>query len=256
MKDNRKAAVRICEQQFQKDGFIKCGANLYRVHGEGLLQIVTLRGFPERVNNAEFNREAAPNFDVQSLYSSIFWNPIKMTPRRDLVPNITPGLMEPNGKTTKFRGTIAEAEAMEKYVLPYLNRMTDHTKMAELFDLIDASAKNGGLALDSNRIVPYLLIGEKDKALKIISAIEQQNWQAFDVNRRMMAEYDVEKHREKINTSLAPLISLREAVLNKDVLSISEILQKNYTRNIDKLRELGIPIGSFLDTKERLLSVL
>lgn len=256
MKKDRKPAIRTYEQHFQERGFIKCGANLYRIYGEGLLQIVTIRGFPERVNNTTFNREMAPSFDVQSLYSSIFWNPVKMMPRRDLIPNISPGLMDPNEKTTKFRGTIAEAEAMEEYVIPYLNGMTKHTQMVELFDLIDATVKNGGSVLDSKRIVPYLLAGDKDKALKIISAIELQNWEAFDSNCRILDGYDVEKHRVKINTNLAPLITLREAILKQDILSVFRVLQNNYSRNLDKLQEMGISVGSLLDIKERLFSIL
>lgn len=256
MENNRNKAIRKCEQYFKEQGFIKSGANLYRVYGEDLLQVITARGFSERVNNTTYRREVASYFAVFSLYSSIFWVPIKMIPRRDLIPNISPCLVNPDRVMSEFQGTIAECEELEKSVLPYLNNMTTHTQMVELFDLIDSSIGREKTALDSARVVPYLLAERKGKAIETISAIERQNREAFEANCRRIDGYDAEKQREIINLKLAPLIALREATLRQDVTSISHILQRNFFCNVEKLRKLGISVTSSFNVEEKLLGIL
>ena len=230
-----------CVSKCKEQGFVKDGANYYRLFGEGLIQVVTLNGFPERTSLDNYSREPAVCFAVYSAFSDIYWNPCYMKPRRALVPNIFPGLVAPGGNAKDFLGTALEAVRMRQYVLPFLNELTTHEKMVDLYNTVDSSSDKCSRIIDCNRIVPYVLAGEIESALDMISRIETQNWEAFHDNCLTAKRYDAVKQQSRIEQNLAPLQALRKTILEQDAPGIWDILQRNYHANISVLQSMGVP---------------
>ena len=233
--DRKKSAVSVGKKMCKDLGFVEVGANLYRCYGQGLLQVVSFRGFPERVDTIKFNRECSVCFDVYSLYADIFWIKIPMRPRRDLVPSISPSILSGEAYSHQFLGTEHEAKCMIEYGIPFLNRITTHADFAQMIEQLDGS-------LGGKKIVPYILSGQRQNAVDVINAIEIQNWEAYESNC-LNKNYDKEEQRRKLERKLEPLIQLRSAVLSGDSKTVNECLQANYQRNVWHLQDMGVSVG-------------
>ena len=245
-KSSYSKTVFLLEKECQKCGFTKSGANLYRVWGDGILQVITARGFPERVNNVAYMREPSVCFSVYSLYSQIPWNPVKMRSRRDLIPELLPALIDPNGTDNEFRGTEMECESTMKYVLPFLDGLQTHQQLAELYDQIDNSQKGEHAGRNASRISTYLLSGNLVKPIAIINAIEKQNWHAYESNVASVQAYDPVIHKKEIEDRLAPLLALRNAIVKQDSAAVWFYLSNAFVDNKKHLEDMGVyvePVG-------------
>lgn len=235
-KTRKKSAVSMGKKMCKDLGFVEVGANLYRCYGQSLLQVVSFRGFPERVDTIKFNREYSVCFDVYSLYADIFWIKIPLCPRRDLVPSISPRTLSGEAYSCQFLGTEHEAKYMIEYGIPFLNRITTHADLAQMIEQLDSS-------LGEKKIVPYILAGQRQNAVDVINAIEKQNWETYESNCLNMKNYDKEEQRRKLEKKLEPLIRLRSAALSGDTKTVNEYLQANYRRNVRQLQEMGVSVG-------------
>ena len=242
----KRSAVSIGKKMCKDLGFVEVGANLYRCYGEGLLQVVTFRGFPERVDTVEFHREHTVRFDVYSIYEEIFWMPVLLRPRRDLVPGISPRILCSEADHHKFLGTEHEAGLMIEYGIPFLNQIVTHEDWVQAKERLDMIMYKKVFLLDGQKIVPYLLSGREKMALDVIDAIEKQNWDCYESNCLNMQNYDKEGQHQKLEEKLKPLIQLRSAVLSQDTKQINEYLQANYRKNVQYLQEVGVPVPGIL----------
>ncbi|MBQ8814297.1 MAG: hypothetical protein IJZ85_07375 [Lachnospiraceae bacterium] len=239
----KRSAVSVGKKMCKDLGFVEVGANLYRCYGQGLLQVVTFRGFPERVNTIEFNREAAVKFGVYSLYQDIFWVMLPLRPRRDLVPSISPSILNSEACFHQFLGTEYEAGCMIEYGIPFLNRITTHADFAQMIEQLDMIMYKKNFLIDGQKIVPYILSGQRQNAVDVINAIEEQSWDCYESNCLNMKDYDKEGHRRKLEKKLEPLLQLRSAALSGDAKIVNEYLQTNYRRNVQHLQDMGVSVG-------------
>lgn len=234
--------IRTCEKLCKQCGFTKIGANYYRICGDGLLQVLSLNGFPERVSSNSFRREPSVCFEVFSLYGFIPWNTKPLWPQCGLIPTVFPGAIDPRKDPCSFEGTAFEVSSILLHILPFLNKTLSHLDLVKMYEMIDSCSKTRYQFAKSSRIVPYILTHQNQQALDIILRIEKQKWDAFEVNRASSETYDAEKHFTRITNSLAPLLKLRTAIYTQDVKGLWEILQFNYNINMKHLSDLGLVI--------------
>ena len=226
--------IRVAEQHCQEQGYVQCGANWYRCYGQGLLQVVTFDGLPDRITGKH-----SVALGIYSLYSQIMWvNFTYRRTRRDLVLNITSDMLI-NGQDDS-----CSIELMLEHGLPLLDKIDTHAKLAEFLESMDTRNGFSVIVNDSNKVVPYLLSGQITKVLATINAIEQQNLHAHAVNCSTLEKNDPELHRKKLNDRLYPLIKLRECIVSQDLTNVFKLLQSNYHTNVDYLLGIGISVPS------------
>lgn len=226
----------VCRTQ----NYQKAGKNWYRIYGEDLLQVVTFRGIPERVDDVVYNREPSVALIVFSLFESIPWVSVPiMGTKREIIPNILPSVLLSGQSPNRFLGTAFEAEQMVKLGLPFLDKIETHIHLAALLESYD---RIGGAVQmnDPHKLIPYLLSGQIQKVYSVIDSIEKQNQQAHQDNCRRMPGYDEEMMHLKMIQQLSPLLSIRENLQAANIHAIVAQLRDNYNRNIDFLYHMGL----------------
>ena len=254
---NRKSKIQIGERYCREHGYVKHGANWYRCYGQGLLQVVTFNGLPERISDSSFLREPSVALSIRSLYDWIKWINIPiMGAKRALIPGIVPKLFMHEQELLSVSTSASDAELMVDYGFPLLDQIDTHTKLADLLEYLDKRNSHAVIANDPNNVIPYLLSGKHGKVLETIDAIEQQNLHAYAINCSTIANYDSEAQKEKMNNSLYPYISLRESIAFPDVANILAMLQSNYQANVDYLSGIGIPIPANCASHAELITLM
>lgn len=243
---NRKSKdIRIGERYCRERGFVKCGANWYRCYGNGLLQVVTFNGLAERTSNSSYLREPSVALGIRSLYGRIGWIDIPiMGTRRDIIPEIVPILLIPEQELLSIGTSANSVELMFDYGFPLLDKIDTHKKLVDLLEHLDMRESHTIRVNDSNKVIPYLLSGQFEKALACIDAIEQQNLQAYAVNCNTMANYDSKMQRKKMYDQIDPYLFIRKCFDSHNLTDLVEILQSNYQSNVDRLSEMGIPFSA------------
>lgn len=236
---NKRAAERNCQAR----RFVKCGANWYRLHGQGLLQVVTFNGLPDRTTDANATNKSTVAFIVYSMYDRIPWINIPITrARRDVVPNITASVFANKTGDVPFSGAGPDVVYMHELVLPFLDEMTTHVQLSDLLERVDCW-KDGCIRInDRNKIIPYLLSGKLPETLDTINAIEEQNHQAYLQNCKTVKGYDPVFQKQKMDEKLARLVSLRNDIRTKNTQGIKDLLLSDYQKNIHRLEKMLIPI--------------
>lgn len=223
----------------EKHGFVRAGNNLYRCYGDSLLQVISLPKKSGFVSNADDLNQI--HFGVFSLYSELPWIPPGQLPK--VIGFDLPATWNPNLFFCGLRNQLENEDSIQMVfdkVIPYLNTMVTHEQLADLlerYDMIDSSQIRLN---DGAKIVPYILSRQSEKAIETITAIEEQNWDAYRKNCQFSPSYDEETHRERITTRLAPLIELRKALCSQNEAAVSEYLLANYRDNSCRLRSLGV----------------
>ena len=229
------------ESNCRELGYTKCGANWYRCYGQGLLQVVTFQGIPERVNDVVYSREPTVLFDVYSLFDKLLWIRFPlMGKRRDLIPRFLPSAILQNAERKAFLGTAYEAECMNTCGFALLNRISTHAHLAEMLEKF--TAFDFGSVPNCKKVVPYLLSCEFQKSIDCINAIEKQNMSAYQQERMRNPNADNEQQLQKILSRLQPFFALRDGLLARDLAGITVILQNNYQVNAEYLLNMGVPI--------------
>lgn len=255
--NSARAYMRAAEQNCRKRGFVKCGANWYRLHGQGLLQVVTFNGIPERTTDASFSYKPTVAFVVYSMYDHIPWINFPVSrARRDVIPNIMAGVFASKAADASFLGPDSEAVYMNELVFPFLDEMITHNQLADLLEAADRW-KGGRVRMnDRNKLIPYLLSGKLPEVVGTINAIEVQNQQAYLLNCKTVKSYDPIAQKQKMKAELAPLISLRENILSQNEQGIIDLLLSDYHKNICRLEEMAIPVPAQYKCGNDLLDVI
>lgn len=235
--------IRAAEQNCKACGFSKYGANWYRFHGQGLLQVVTFHGLCARTTDANYSNKQTVAFAVYSMFDRIPWINIPVQKaRRDLIPNITAGMFANQTDDAPFLGPGSEVAYMNELVLPFLDEMNTHIQLADFLATVDRWRYGRIRINDRNKIIPYLLSGKYPEVIDVINAIEAQNQQAFLRNCKTVKGYEPVPQKQKIAEKLEPLVSLRNDILAQNTQGIVDLLLLDYQANIRRLNEMAVPV--------------
>lgn len=246
-KNSSNNPIRAAQRECQLRGFVKCGTNWYRHHGQGLLQVVTLNGLPQRTTDIHYQNKPTASFIVYSMYEHIPWiNVPIMRARRDLIPNVSAGVFAHQSAGAPFLGAEFEAKNVIDLVLPFLDELNSHAQLAGFLEDVDRWEYGKIRLNDRNKIVPYLLSGKWQDALSVIDAIEKQNQQAYQQNCKTVKGYDPISQKQRIDENLEPLVSLRNNILSHNAQGIIDLLLANFQKNKRRLEDMDIPIPDHL----------
>lgn len=222
-------------------GFHKYGKSMYRCAGQGIIQVINPCGQKNIVPNKNYTYERTVLFGVFSLYSWLPWRPLYAKSPRDLSVTLNPHCLLREGPRT-FSGTKQEMDIMIQYGIPYFNKLHTHVQLANALEYFDQVTIGDVRLNDCNKIVPYILSGCPEKAVEAIAAIEKQNWDAYYANLKLVHNYDSLRHKEEIENRLLPFRLLKDAINKQDATSVRNILEENYSTNIDILAKFRIPV--------------
>lgn len=208
------------------------------------MQTVTFQGLSERVEDGSFVQQPAAAFRVDSMYDDILWLSIPIGKlRRDLIPNVLPGVLRSKGKPYCFLGTEVEARNMIDFGFSFLDGITSHEALADALEHLDVCTTGMIRQNDSKKIIPYLLSGQKSKAADVIRNVTEQSWEAYYNNCKTIAKYDSEKEKTKLIQQLSNVTYILECIENRDNCAIQSYLQNNYCKNRAHLSTLGVTIS-------------
>ena len=235
---------RLAKQDFfticKKHGFTKKYNNLYRCHGQGLLEVISYFGNGTAVPQSPRNVEVT--LGVFSLYSELNWIPTHIA---NIVRYHLPATHEVTSSLF-FSNSIAipasETQIMLDTGLTFLDHLISHAQLISFLEKYDLEFGSQIIKNDIKKIAPYILSNQLEQAAEIIDVIEMQNWEAHLVNSQQLSGYDVESNKNMIVERLSPLLLLRDAIQDNDSAIIEKYLLTNYRKNTVQLKKLGIPI--------------
>ena len=226
----------------KKQGFIRKRRNLYRCYGQGLLQVIQYHD--NKKDSTESVRDSDVLFGIFSLYSKLPWISSQVLSRvlsYDLPVILEPKLfLIPEGEPLIY---CSQALLMQEVGIPYLNEVLSHTQLKDILEKHDLICTGKVTQNDTMKIAPYILSANWKKAIECITAIEEQNWNAYHENSQSVLGYDQEMQRKRIETQLFSIISLRDAIISGDHCAVKRYLYSNYRENTIRLQELGIPVS-------------
>ena len=227
---------RVFYEQGAQYGFTGVRSNLYRCYGQGLLQVITLSK-PDK-SSYEIC------FGVFSLYSRINW--ISSYPLRSILQydlHTTFDIKQIPGCEERYiHNPQRDIPILLENCVPFFDTLTTHIQLVEMYERMDTNMYSDIRVNDSQKIVPYILAGQYNKAINCITAIEQQNWKAFAQNSRNISGYGNAEKARSIANRLLPYIILREALTKKERDAVYQYLHSNHTKNVTQLNKLGIPL--------------
>lgn len=231
-------STRFFYEQGARYGFTGVRTNLYRCHGQGLLQVITL------VKSTKLSYEIY--FGVFSLYSRINW--ISSYPLRNILQydlHTTLDIKQiPGCEELYIRDLQQDIPIVLETCIPFFDTLTTHLHLAEMYEKFDINMYSDIRINDSQKIVPYILTGQYSNAINCITAIEQQNWNAYAHNSRNISGYENAQKDKYIARKLLPYITLREALIKKEKDALHQYLHTNYASNVKQLYKLGIPLAA------------
>lgn len=229
---------RIFYEQGAQYGFYGARASLYRCYGQGLLQIITLSNPSKSMYEAYFG--------VFSLYSKLNW--ISSITLRSVLQydlHVSHNVRQIPGCEELYIQDLQKGiPIMLEKINPFFDALNTHIHLAEMLERFDENMYSAVRQNDSNKIVPYILSGQSDKAVNCITAIEQQNWRAYAENKENVVGYEQVHNEQTVTRKLSPLVSLRDALTKQDRDAVLQYLHTNYENNANQLRKLGVPIIS------------
>ena len=232
----RKSLMNLC----RSNGFTKKRNCFYRCTGDGLLQVIKIPA--NSIRSKSILREDTVYVGIFSLFSEINWihsEAIRLLVQADLPITASMENMFSDTREFGFGHGKNYVSILEKGIAG-LSEIQTHAQMACFLEEKDRRELSSLRWNDSSKIVPYLLSGHPESAIRCIDAIEQQNWAAYSANLKIPS-YDQEKQKKRIEESLNPLITLREQIRRRDGDGIRKYLREQYSSNADKLRGMGIP---------------
>lgn len=243
MRHSRLQDELLFHSQCAQHGFTSVRSNLYRSCGQGLLQVIMLSFLNKQSQRTHPVYEV--NFGVFSLYSKLNWissHAMRSILNYDLHTSFAINQI-PGCEELRFFDPQEDTLILLEKSIPFFDALATHAQLAEELEKFDNRLFSGIRINDAQKISPYIISGQCEKAIACITAIEQQNLKAYAQNSQSFPGYNKKRNKKKIEERLTPLVSLREALARQDRGIILQYLQTNYNENAKKLHELGIPLS-------------
>ena len=210
-------------------GFVRRGTAFFRVHGDGILQVV------------KFNRERSGEKELCiglfSLYSELdlcWFTGRGCIPRYPIV-NILGQRWESvcRFELDYHNSLIKQLNVLCDAGIPWLNQIETPLDMSRGVHYLETSWGGSYIWNDSFKIAPYLRSGELENARRVVQAILDQHNMAYKANRELYK--DEEEYKNYLRPWLEQdraLYDLRSMIERGDAVEIEAYLRNNYEKNL------------------------
>lgn len=192
--------------------FVKRGNTFFRVHGEGILQVIK----PDK---------NAINFGLFSMYSRLlpqWFTPLGCIPRYSIGE-----LMD-----QRCQCILSQAQYLLSDGLPWLESINTHKAMLDGLLLLETKNGRNVRWIDEQKIAPFLVCEDYTSAEKVICAILENHRIAKEINKTLYtSKADYQKYVERRTKDDEGLLRLLEMVHHRNKQEIRLYLMDNYTRN-------------------------
>lgn len=210
-------------------GFVRRGTAFFRVHGDGILQVVKW----------SWERGGAKELYIGlfSLYSELlprWFTGSGCIPRYPVVNILGKRWTSVFRYEADYRDSLVEQlTALREAGIPWLNNIVTAEDMSRGIHYLETSWGGSYHWNDSVKIAPYLRSGELENARHAVQAILDQHNMAYKANRKLY------KDEESFQNYLQPwleqdraLYDLRSMIDRGDTAEIEAYLQNNYEKNL------------------------
>ncbi len=215
-------------------GFTKRGKSFFRIHGDGVLQILK---FEYEVHGQFHDLHVG----IQSLYSRLEKNHFTSAwciPQYSILRLVGERsalrFQEVGRREYQFiyTSTDEQLDILRRKGLPWLDNITTQQKLLESIQFMDALNTDSANLLNDFKIAPLLISGEYDEAIKIFQAILNQNANALKKD----FSFDGSDSRfqqlwEQMNDEQRHYLELLRMAMQRDSNAIDDYLKKNYETN-------------------------
>ena len=214
----------------EKHGFYRKGMTMFRLHGDGVLQILKLE--KERLS-----KQWAISLGLQSVYMESLprWFTSLGSIPRYFVHHIAGERNLINLKTTRFEH---EMKILEEKGYSWLDGIITQETLAEAICFLDIVFSGSVICSDSMKFAPYLHSAQYDQAENVITSMLERNHYAEEVMQQWQwaKESDGGEYMERIHDDNMKLEKLLQMVRNRDLKEIQDYLKSNYTANMTHIR--------------------
>ena len=228
-----KAVQEICRSY----GFISRGNTLFRIHGDGVLQVVK----SEKIRHWN---EYDIYFGLLSMYGELRaeWFTAKWCitryPALSFIGKRSAVYLENRGEyyTTGIVTAEKQFDVLENMVIPFLNSITTQTLLAQSLCQLDEMMCSKIIWHDSLKFTPFLHSGNRDMASKVIQSILNQHSEAAEHKRYTMTEQEFQNYLTELQVKDRPYYRMLTLAQDGDEKSIQEYLEANYSKNREYAR--------------------
>lgn len=218
-------------------GFIHKKKSFYRCIGDGVYQTIYTGDscFIDTSSpwySSTHRRSNYISIGIYSVYSSL--------PEYWFNPSYGKGEIDPENIVGKrdqhFQGIQEHYHIMESAGFDFLDSITSQRKMIEAIERICEAQQVNALSRSSVMCIPYLLCGEKEKALCVVNAaLENPHFMEW-----CTTTWEGDPKAEDKKAGLQEYLDLQEAIYSKEKLQI--LINKYYLQNLEYADRYGIPI--------------
>lgn len=216
-------------------GFKRRGNALFRVLGDGVLQVVKYEH--DRIGNPDLS------VGLFSLYSELLpqWFTSRGCIPRYSVANIL-GFRDLVSILRKKSGNnideLTEDNCIEQLIdilhthaVSWLNNITTQKDLIDRIVFLETSWCGEVLWVDDLKIAPFLMCGEFEAASFVVRSILEQHNDAYQQNRTLFSEEEYEKYLEPRKKNDEKLEYLLRIIESRDERKLNEYLNYNYSVN-------------------------
>lgn len=235
--NNAKAFHKAVQEICRSYGFISRGNALFRIYGDGVLQVVN----SEKIRHWN---EYDIYFGLFSMYGELRaeWFTAREVftryPVLSFIGKRSAVYLENQGDyyTTGIVPAEKQFDALENMVIPFLNSITTQDLLAQSLCRLDEMMFSKIIWNDSIKFAPFLHSGNRDMASKVIQSILDQHSEAAEHKRQAMTEQDFQNYLTELQVEDRPYYRMLALAQDGDEKSIQEYLETNCSKNREYAR--------------------
>lgn len=208
--------------------FVERGTAMFRVWGDGVLQVVKFEGAPGGVKRLKIG--------LFSLYSELIpqWFTSQGCIPRYHISNVIGqrGSYFPIPANMRARHIAAQEEILLTSGIPWLNEIDTQKKLIDGLVFLETSDTGSIHYVDALKIAPYLAFRDYDSAEHVIASILEQHRISSKLKRQSFSTHEAYmEYVTCMEKEDMPLVHLLNMIQKRELSEIDEYLQQNYSRN-------------------------
>ncbi|MBQ8830565.1 MAG: hypothetical protein IJ017_03085 [Oscillospiraceae bacterium] len=217
------------KQELLSVGFVRKGNAMFRVYGDGVLQILKF----ERWRDGTLELQVG----LQSMYSEMlpqWFTSSGCIPRYHLVNIIGKRGITYMHLHRDFHEQFVDEQLqiLQSDGIPWLNSIATQYQLIEGICYLETSWGGKMRWNDAHKIAPYLYSGDYSSAEQVLTAILDQHESARKANKTLFSPEKYAIYLETRKKWDEPLISLLDTIRSKDETAIQNYLSRNYAQNV------------------------
>lgn len=208
-------------------GFYRKGNAMFRIHGDGVLQIIKL-------DKDRLSRELTVSLGLQSMYSELLQQYFTSFGciARYCILNIpckkSSGSIECNSGLFRYE---KELTVLRENGFEWLDGIGTQAGLADAICKLDISSNGKILWNDAMKIAPFLCSEQYELAGRVVSTIIDLHDNAIKANQKWMSEEEFEAYVKRYQGDYEKFIELSNMINKHDLAKMQRYLENNYALN-------------------------